>query len=228
MSESHAAQTLTPRSIIGAAANLLYAICHADDYRKLAARDTAKPLVALTSWPLTSIQKLARTRRRLTAMRSLFFWSIDAFEKSKSTIDQDGAAARFVQAGCVSRNVHARIGGLQNRAGSRSRRARCRADLDGRARRAQQGVAAGPVQVDVDISGRQDRTCPQTQGCDARDSVQRRRTDAPDGCVLQGRAEEERLSHHLVADHAGAQNLVVRFPLQGGSRQHHAVPERPG
>jgi hypothetical protein len=87
MNELRAAQTLTPHSIIGSACRLIYAIYHAGDYRKPAARDTAKHLVALTSWPLTSIQKLARTRRRLTAMRSLFFWSIDAFEKSKSTID---------------------------------------------------------------------------------------------------------------------------------------------
>jgi hypothetical protein len=54
---------------------------------KTVARGTAEHRVALTSWPLTSIQKLARTRRKLTAMRSLFFWSIDAFEKPKSTIN---------------------------------------------------------------------------------------------------------------------------------------------
>src|ERR1700674_2834461 len=45
-----------------------------------------KYLVALTSRALTSIQNLARPCRRLTAMRSLFFWAIDAFEKSGSTI----------------------------------------------------------------------------------------------------------------------------------------------
>ncbi|MGB8411748.1 MAG: hypothetical protein WCE23_02875 [Candidatus Binatus sp.] len=54
---------------------------------KTVARGTAKYLVALTSCPLTSIQKLARARRRLTAIWSLFFRSIDAFEKSKSTIN---------------------------------------------------------------------------------------------------------------------------------------------
>ncbi len=86
MSESQDAQTLTSRSIIGSACNLLYAIGHAGHYRKLVARGTAKYLVALTSWPLTSIQKLARTCRRLTAMRPLFFWSIDALEKPESTI----------------------------------------------------------------------------------------------------------------------------------------------
>ena len=43
-------------------------------------------LVALTSSPLTSIQKLATASRRLTAMRSLFFWAIEAFEKSRTTI----------------------------------------------------------------------------------------------------------------------------------------------
>ena len=67
MSESHdranAHTTLDYRVRV----RLLYAIGHAGDYRKLVARGTAKYLVALTSWPLTSIQKLARTRRRLTA-----------------------------------------------------------------------------------------------------------------------------------------------------------------
>ncbi len=87
MSQSQAAQTLAPRSILGSACHLIYAIGQAGDYRKLVARGTEKYLIALTSWSLTSIQKLARTCRRLTAMRSLFFWSIDALEKPESTID---------------------------------------------------------------------------------------------------------------------------------------------
>jgi hypothetical protein len=42
-------------------------------------------LAALTSWLLASIQKLATACRKLTAMRSLFFWAIDAFEKFAPT-----------------------------------------------------------------------------------------------------------------------------------------------
>jgi hypothetical protein len=41
----------------------LYAFGHAADYRKLVAAGTAKSVVALTSWPLTSIQMLARPCR---------------------------------------------------------------------------------------------------------------------------------------------------------------------
>ena len=42
-------------------------------------------LAALTSSLLASIQKLATACRKLTAMRFLFFWAIDAFEKSGPT-----------------------------------------------------------------------------------------------------------------------------------------------